>query len=78
MIDRISQYTPMYRGENGYWFSLYRYEEYTIQNLIEEFRQIYSSANFGYYKTSDGHSYAIRVRFDNEADEAEFIIKESP
>jgi hypothetical protein len=76
MIDKISSVMPMYRNDLGYWFSrgLY-FEEDRMLKFVKEVRELYPNANIGYFNNQH-KGYILRLRFDDEADECEFIMKE--
>lgn len=78
MTDTISSYLSMYKDDDsGYWFSHCYYEENYMFHVVEKAKEIYPTANIGYRKLP-GNGYILRVRFNDDADEAEFIMKECP
>ena len=76
MIDKISSIVPMDRNGFGYWFSRgFYFEEHRMLKFVKEVKDLYPKANVGYFKLQY-KGYILRLRFDDEADECEFIMKE--
>lgn len=42
--------------------------------FVKEVRELYPTAKVGYFKSQNG--YILRLRFNDNADECEFIMKE--
>ena len=76
MLDRISSIVPMHSNGFGYWFSRgYYFEENRMLKFVKEVRELYPTAKVGYFK-SQYNGYILRLRFNDNADECEFIMKE--